>query len=198
MAAALVELRREFFVHFPQMGHVVERVFDLAFGERAAGPVGEARGFVDRGARQPAGQRLVARGFAEAAYHGGDLGVEDRRRHLAVEVVEDFEVLARGVEHLQHLGIVHQPEQRIERDARGQRVDGGGVIRPRHLHQAKLRPIGLVAHEFGVDRDIGLACVLPAEGIERFGAGYQRGHALSLTPKGRPPKGRAGRASRPA
>ena len=162
----LVELRRELLVDVAQMGHVVERVFELAFGERPARPIGEARGFVDLRAGQPAGQRLVARGFAEAAHHGGDLGVEDRRRHLAVEVVEDLEVLARGVEDLEHLGVVHQrgaaergrcpgPAGRWRRPRRG----------PADLHQAELRPIGLVAHEFGVDRDV--AARLRASGRRR-------------------------------
>jgi hypothetical protein len=66
---------------------------------------------------------------------------------------DDFDVLAGGVEHLQHLLVGHQVEERLEVDALGQRVDHDRFLRARHLHHAEQGIVGRLAQEFGVDGD---------------------------------------------
>ncbi len=68
-------------------------------------------------------------------------------------MVDDFNILARRVKHLQHLLVDHQVEQ-------GGEVEAGCLAVDQHLgavggdlHEAKLRPEGLLAHELGIDRD---------------------------------------------
>ena len=73
------------------------------------------------------------------------------------EVMNDFNVLPRRVKHLQHALIDHQLEE-------GREVEAGRELIDQHLgavggdlDQAEPRPEGLLAHEFGVDRDKGRA-----------------------------------------
>ena len=68
-------------------------------------------------------------------------------------VPDDLDVLAGGVEHLQHLLVAHQFEERLEVDARGQRVDHDRFVGARHLHDAEQGIVGRLAQEFGVDGD---------------------------------------------
>ena len=147
-----------------QMDHIGQRVCDLPLGQGPLRPIGEARGLVETGAGQPPDQRLVADRVAEAAHHRGDLGIEDRVRHLAGQLKEDFEVLAPGVKHLEDRGIGHQVEQRRQIEAGRERVDRDGLVGSRHLREAQDRPIGALAHELGIDRDE-LGAFLP--GAER-------------------------------
>ena len=70
---------------------------------------------------------------------------------------DDFDVLAGGVEHLQHALVRHQFEERLEVDAGRQRVDHHGLVGARHLRHAQQRIIGGLAQEFGVDGDEGVA-----------------------------------------
>ena len=121
-------------------------------------------------AGEPPGQRLVAHRVAEAADHGRDLGVEQRRRHRAGQVEEDLDVLARGVEDLEELGSAISAKS----GARSMPGASGSIAAassgPGDLHQAELRPVGLVAHELGVDGDeVGVGLAL-AEGGERVGS----------------------------
>jgi hypothetical protein len=89
-----------------------------------------------------------------AAHHRRHLGVEQRARHFVHAQVEDFEILARGVEDLEHLGIGHQFVERGQVDAFGQGVDRRRFVRASDLGQAELGPVGALAHEFGIDRDV--------------------------------------------
>ena len=76
-------------------------------------------------------------------------------------------------------------EQRCKIDPLGQRVDRHRFFRSRHLHDAQDRPIGALAHEFGVDRDKFRAFLPGAEGGERAALGNQL-HCEGYTPKRRP------------
>src|SRR6185437_14188033 len=147
--------------------------------QRPLCPVGEARGFVDMRAGELAGERLVADAVAEAAYHGGDLGVEERRRHRTRQVDEDLDVLPRRVEDLEQGGGGHQREKRPQVDAGRQRVERGGLVGAGDLHQAELREIGLVADEFRVDRDVGGLGLAAAEGGEG-GTGIDQRHRRAI------------------
>jgi len=180
------------------IGH---RIGELPLGQRPLRPIGKARGFVDRGAGEAAGQRLIARRIAEAADHCRDLGVEERRRHRPGKIVEDFDVLAGGVEDLEHAWIGHQLEERRELHPRRQRIDRHRLLRPAELDEAELRPIGLVAHELGVHGDEGRPGLAAAESGKCGGVGDQ-GHGadnalLSLlyteTAAARRPRARPGR-----
>ena len=49
------------------------------------------------------------------------------------------------------------------------RIDDGLDSGGGHLHQAELRPIGLVAHEFGIERDVGRRPKLGRERLQPLG-----------------------------
>ena len=91
-----------------------------------------------------------------AQHHGRDLGVEDRVRNHLGAVPDDFDVLAGGMEHLQHLLVRHQLEERLEVDARRQRVDHHRLVARRQLRHAEQRVVGGLAEELGVDGDEGV------------------------------------------
>ena len=137
------------------MHNVAERISELAVGEGAAAPIGEARGLVQVAVQQPLHQHGVAHRLAEAADHGRDLRVEDRMRDHPRQMMNDFNVLARGMEDLQHPLVDHQVEEGLEVEAGREAVDQHlGAVR-RHLDEAEPRPEGLLAHELGVDRHKG-------------------------------------------
>ena len=157
----------------PQMDDIGERVVDLSFGQGPMRPVGKARGFVQGRAGQPLDQCLVADRVAEAAHHRGHLGVEDGVRHIAGQMKEDLEILARRVEHLEGRRVGHQRQQRRQIDPFGQRVDRHRFLRAGHLHDAEDRPIGALAHELGIDGSELRAFLPDAEGGKRVGVGDQ-------------------------
>ncbi len=99
----------------------------------------------------PADELVVGHAVAEPADHGGDLRVEDRMRDQPAAMEDDFDVLTRRMEDLQHIRIGHQLEEGCEIDALRQRIDKDLRRRARHLYQAELRPECRLAQEFGVD-----------------------------------------------
>ena len=67
--------------------------------------------------------------------------------------MDDFKVLPAGVEDLQHVLVFdHQLEDRGQIDVR-LRVDRRRFLAARDLQQAQDRPVGVLAHELGVDGD---------------------------------------------
>jgi hypothetical protein len=91
-----------------QMHDIGQGILDLPLGQRPVRPVGEPRGLVEAGAGEAFDQGLVADRIAKAAHHRGHLTVEDGMRHFARKLEEDFEILARRVEHLEDPRIRHQ------------------------------------------------------------------------------------------
>ena len=139
-----------------EMGDVADRIVDLALVERPARPVGEARALVELACR--AGSRPdsgIADLLAQPERHRRDLGVEQGMGRAAGQVEDDLDILAAGVEDLQHMLVVDQQvEQGREVDA--PRPWDRSPPPPRSfadLDQAQLRPVGVLAHELGVDRD---------------------------------------------
>ena len=125
-------------------------------------------------------QLVVGDGIAIAEHHGRDLGVEDRVRNDPGLMPDDFDVLARGVEDLQHLLVGHQLEERLEVDALGQRIDHDRFLGARHLHDAEQGIIGRLAQEFGIDGDDRVLGEAGANSGEFRGGGNQI-HERSIT-----------------
>ena len=72
----------------------------------------------------------------------------------AGQVEDDLDILAAGVEDLEHMLVVdEQVEQRREVDPLRLGVDRRRLLAVGDLEQAQVRPIGVLAHELGVDRD---------------------------------------------
>jgi hypothetical protein len=157
------------------VGDVADRIVDLALVERPPSPVGEARALVEAVADQALDEVRIADLLAEPQSHRRDLRVEDRVRGPAGQIVDDLDVLAAGVEDLQDLLIVDQQvEQGLEVDPLGLGVDRGRFLLVADLDQAEVGPIGVLAHELGVDGDeVGLGKPF-AQGLKRFGIGDQR------------------------
>ena len=194
LALVAVEPGGDLFVDDAEMGDVGDRVVVHFPRQGPARPIGEALRLVYRRARQLRDQPVVAHLVAEPADHRRDLGIEDRPRNAAVEMVEDLDILARGVEHLEHRGIAHQPEKRRQIDVRRHRVDRRRLVHRGKLHQAQARPIRAVAHELGVDGDvtrgrepIAKGAKGPGVGDEMHGRVYTRFHIGGKATPGRPP-----------
>ena len=137
-----------------EVGHVPHRIVELPLVERAAAPVGEARALVELHARHALDQVGIADLLAHAERHRRNLGIEQRVGGAAGQVMDDLDILPAGMHHLQHVLVGdHQVEQRLEIDARRQRINRGSFLPVRDLHKAELRPIGVLAHEFGINRD---------------------------------------------
>ena len=136
------------------MGNIPNGIFDLPIRQRAAAPIGEAGALVDGQAQPRLNEVGIADLLVRAEGHQGDLRIEDGVGSLAGEVVDDFHILPAGMEDLEHLLIVHQQvEQRLHVEARRQRINRGGLLVIGDLDEAQFRPIGVLAHELGVDAD---------------------------------------------
>ena len=156
-AAGLLQLLDHARENRGQMGHIGDRIIDLALVERPPAPVGEARAFVEAVPQQALDQVRIADLFAVAERHRCDLRIEQGVRDLAGEVVDDLEVLTTGVKDLQHLLVPdEQVEQRLEIDTLGLGIDRRRLVGACDLDQAELGPIGVLAHELGVHGDKGV------------------------------------------
>jgi hypothetical protein len=91
-----------------EVGDVGDRIVDLALVERTAGPVGEPRTLVEIMAKDAFDEVRIADLLAIAERHRRDLRVEQRVRHFAGQIVNDLQILAAGMEDLQHVVIPDQ------------------------------------------------------------------------------------------
>src|SRR3954453_22282381 len=64
---------------------------------------------------------------------------------------DDLDILAGGVEDLQHLLVGHQLKERRKLNAWGQRIDHDRFLGARHLNYAEQGIVGRLAQEFGID-----------------------------------------------
>ena len=85
-----------------QMGNIRQGIGELLVREWPARPIGKAGRLVDLCLGELADDLLVADLVAEAANHGGNLRIEERRRNDAASVKENFDVLARRVKDLEY------------------------------------------------------------------------------------------------
>ena len=166
------------------MGDIGQCIFQLAFGKRTMAPVGKARRFVDFHMRDLARQGLVGGGVAKTAHHGGDLGVEQRIGQDAALKIENLDVLAGGMQHLHDVVTADQVVKRLQVEARGKGIDNAFAARRRHLYQAQFGIIGLVAQEFGVQRQIGRARQFGHKSLQRV-IGLDYSHWVSDSGFGR-------------
>ncbi len=151
-APALVEIGGELEIDVAQMGHVGDGVGELRLAQRPPRPVGEAMRLVEIVAGDARHQLVIGDGIAIAQNHGCDLGIDDGAGDDAGLVPADFNVLAGGMENLDHFFVRHQGEEGGEVHALGQRIDDERFVRACHLRDAELRIVGALAQEFGVDR----------------------------------------------
>ena len=182
-ALVFLEIRLEPAIDVAQVRDVAQRVRELLLRQRPSRPVREARGLVEVLLCNLLDEVDVAHRFAEAAHHGGDLGVEDRMRDEARQVPDDLQILPRGVKHLHHALVGHQSEEGLEGDAGVQGIDQRLVLGAGELDEAQPRPVGLLAYEFRVDgHEVVLAEPL-AELGELVGGGDQaHGRGLIAQP----------------
>ena len=139
---------------------------------------------------------VIADRIAEAADHRRDLRVEDRMRDQPAAMVDDLDVLPGGMEHLEHLLIRHQLEERLEVDALGQRVDHDRFLGACHLNDAEQGIVGGLTQEFRIDGDDWMSGETGA-GCGEFRSGCNQIHERSITrPTGVRPKVLACQGSR--
>ena len=156
------------------MGDIGQRVGLLRLAQRAARPVGEARGLVERLARDLAHKRLIADLIAEAADHRRDLRVKERAGKNVALDKEDFKILPGRVEDLHRTFVAEEVIDRVQRQVLGQGVDQDRFARltgKGHLDQAELGIIRPFTQEFGVDGDVGLGLGGFAKAGKVFGRG---------------------------
>ena len=174
-----VELRGKVAIQRIEMQHVVGGVFQLRGRQRAPQPVRAGLALGQGDAEALLHQALVAHAATDAGECGGDLGVEQRRRHDPAGALERNQVFAGAVHDLEHARIGEQWRQRGAH-AGHQRVDqqdihpSGSRVAHRQLHQRQLRPVGAFADEFGIDADAGGA--LSEAGLQVGGVGNPMVH----------------------
>lgn len=156
------------------MSDITDGIIDLAIVQRPARPIGEAGALIHLDVGIGRNQVCVANLFAQPQRHGGDLGVEQRLRRLAGEIVDDFQILPAGVEHLQHRLFHEQLQQRRQIEIGALGIDGGGFVRAGDLHQAQIGVIGALAHELGINRDEISGSPAGAKLFESRGVRHQR------------------------
>ncbi|MNL21943.1 hypothetical protein D3C87_1432590 [compost metagenome] len=139
-------------VDVAQPGDVGDGIGALLVGQRTRRPVGEAGGLVEFNLADRADEAVIGCAVPKAADTGRHLGVEDVMRHRPGELDEDLHILARGVEHLGHIGIGQESEKRGQLDVGREGVDQHRFVVRRHLDQAKPGPIGRLTQKFGIDR----------------------------------------------
>ena len=174
-APGLAQLFQHLGEDFDQIGDVADRIVDLALVERAARPVSEPCALVELHAEPGVDEVAIADLFAKAERHGGDLGVEHRMRRLAGQIMDDLDVLAAGMEDLEHVLIIDQQvEQGRKVDARRLGIDRRGLAGVGDLDQTEFGPVAILAHELGIHRDIGGFGHAGAEIGKRLAVGNQR------------------------
>jgi hypothetical protein len=163
-----------------EMAHVVGGVVQLRCRQWPAQPVGAGFALVDRDPEEVLQHALIAQPGAHAAQRGGDLGIEQRLRQCAAEILQRDQVFAGAVHDLEDAGVGQQLRQRLGH-ARQQGVDQqDAVVRQRiaacDLHQRQLRPVSALADELGVHADAGRCG--GDEGVQRCGVGDPVRHGL--------------------
>ena len=178
VAPRLGQLAGELAAHVAQMGDVGERVGQLALGERAARPVGEARRLVEPHLGDAHDELIVRDLVAIAQHHRRDLRVEQGRGHHATQLHHDLHVLPRGVEDLHHSLVRHQVPEGLHVEPVGERIDDGRASLRGDLDEAELGVVGRLAQELGVHRHEGRVDHLRAElgqgGAVGDGVGFPR------------------------
>lgn len=110
-AAAFGQFAAQMFINGYQMGNVGKRIFKLFGVQRAQTPVGKAAAFVQLNAENGFDQVFVADRFAEAENLSGRLRVEQRFGNETGLMVNDFDVLAAGMEDFDHFRVVQYGEE---------------------------------------------------------------------------------------
>jgi hypothetical protein len=73
------------------------------------------------------------------------------------------------MEHLADVLVGEEPPERLEIEALGERIDDRRAIGARHLDEAEDRPVGGLAHELRIDRDIVVVREVVHQRLQRFG-----------------------------
>src|SRR5271157_2185409 len=94
---------------------------------------------------------------------------------------DDFEILPRGVKHLDDVGIGHQLEKRREVQIFGDGVNSEGVIVAGKLDHADLWPKSRLAEKFRIDSDEGIFGEGLAKGRQCAGIG-DKAHEIFFNP----------------
>jgi len=104
-------------------------------------------------ARNLLDELVVGNGVAKPADHCCHLTVKDGRGYQVAEVEDDFDVLPRGMENLDHLFVGHQAEEGCEVQSGRESVHKRRVVGRGHLDKAQFRPERRFADELRIDCD---------------------------------------------
>ena len=165
------EFGRELFVGDPKVRYVRKRVSQLFLRKRTAGPIGKSRRFLELNTNQLRDQRAIRDLIAEAADHGGNLGIKNRLGHAAEQIKEYFVVLPARVKDFDDIRVLKQLVEWREVDVGRHRIYHDRIVRSGNLHKAQNRIVGFLADEFSIDRDKGRGFLLLAECGERIRIG---------------------------
>ena len=135
-----------------QVSDVIERVIELARGERTVSPVGARLAPAQADAQDLSDQVHQRERIADADQSRGHLDVEDASRELPRLEQADPQILAGRVhDDLDRRVADHVPEGSEVADR--QRVDQGQPLASRHLDQAEHRLERVLGDEFRVERE---------------------------------------------
>ena len=131
-------------------------------GPGPALPIGAGMGLIQLHAKQLLHQRRVTNLTAVAQRQRRQLGIEHGSRHSAAQVIKEFQILLRGMQHFGDGRVVEKVQQGVQRRQR-QGIDAGHPVDIGDLDQSELWIESLLADEFGIQRQPDRAAQAGAE-----------------------------------
>ena len=149
-AAQLTQTAHHLSIGDDQVLNVIDRIFNLFIGQRAARPIGQRLSLGQRDAAKRLHERAVGNLLALTQKGGGHLRIKNGTRQHAHSMEHDLHILRAGVEHLGYALIGHKlGERRQVVDHQG--VDRDALGRSGNLNQAQTRMERALAQKLGID-----------------------------------------------
>ena len=131
-----------------EMRDVVDEILDLPLRERARRPIADRLRLRQSHAADAAHQIGQRHLHSVAEKRGGDLRVEDARRHEVEAIGEDLQV---GRERVTDDGRVRERERERAQLGQRERIDDRGAVVERELHDHQPRRVRALGVELGVE-----------------------------------------------
>ena len=155
-------------VELPEIDDIIQGIAQLGLLQRPPLPVGATVALGQLHLQLLVHQLAITHLFAMAQQRCGGLGIEQGRGQLAAQLLEDLQVLARGMKHLHRAGAIEQIQQ-WRPALQLQHIHRCRHLAIAYLHQAELGIIGLLANELGVQREPITGFELLTEFVELLG-----------------------------
>ena len=133
------------------MDNIIKCIAELSVAERASRPICKARRLVDIDIQYRPYQPVIADLVTMPQHHCRNLRIKQGYRQGTDLFQENFQILMRRMKHFHDVGTYKQVPQGLQIDAGSQWINRSGAFAIADLHKAKLRVIGVFAHELCID-----------------------------------------------